>query len=177
MSIGILAQFAVAGAASLPALAGDFAAELPDEIRWAQARPMEASTLELGDYGPWAKPVVLYARSPEEWDRAVKRLLREGALWILPAPTAPEGVDWAQNGILLVALGRRSHPGYDLRIDDVRLLDDELRVHVHISVPSGLAKGKLNFPYHMVLTEKVDARKVTATYAYEVTPGPLTMAR
>lgn len=145
-------------------------AELSTDLLWQEGKPLVTQDLDRGGKSGFDKPVVLYVSSEEEWDRAMKRLLKEGALWCLPLPQAPS-VEWDKKSVLLVALGRRAQENSSVQINEVRLHGNQLLADVTVTVPTELESKHLYFPYHMVQIDDCEAASAKVKYSYDVLRG------
>ena len=137
---------------------------------WQEAEQLTASDLGQGGKSGYDRPVVLYVSSQGEWDRAMERLLKEGALWCLPLPEAPS-VDWNEKSVLLVALGRRAQKSASVRINEIRLSGNQLLADVTVTVPTEKDSKHLYFPYHLVQIDDCEATSARVKYNYDVVRG------
>lgn len=67
--------------------------------------PIPFTTLERGTYGEFREPVVVVARSVEDWDEAMRQFEQDGALWVVPGRPAPDSIEWGTEAVLLVGTG------------------------------------------------------------------------
>jgi hypothetical protein len=126
------------------------AMDLGNELAKRHAREVQQRTLEMRRNGPWAKPVLLYVASAEQWNEAMQKLAAEGALMVLPAPQAPEGVAWEREAVLLVALGPQMQLGVSLAVQQVKSWQRRLLLDVDVNTGSSSMTRSVYSPYHLV---------------------------
>ena len=133
-------------------------------------------TVEKGLYGDWARPTLLAARGPCEWNAAMGELEAQGALIVKPAPLPPAAVNWSRQMIVLVALGNMD--GYSVEITRVSRIGGTLILEVHVEL--GQRSGELDIsPYHLVTVDgAAEVDQVVAHYDWAPpglpTSGPVT---
>ena len=108
------------------------------------------TTLEKGDWGPWAKPVTLLVNSAGEWKEKMAKLADEGALAVVPGPDAPADVDWSKECVVLVASGDNGYQP-ELQLTSVGL--GNLKLAAGYTGPAENQGGGAS-PYHLAKLNK-----------------------
>ena len=114
-----------------------------------------ASTLELKRIGQWSRTGIGEAR---------RLIIRDANAWAefwseLGIGGRPE-VDFTHNVVVAVAAGQRPSGGYEIRIDQVRQVNGELRVEVVETTPGPncATSGALTQPADVIVIEGVAPR-------------------
>jgi hypothetical protein len=106
-----------------------------------------------GMMGPPA-PVHMVLRTAAEWDSVWQAVTRTQVY--PPAPPAPM-VDFNQEIVLLVGLGRQPSTGWNVRIDTVVTRRDTLRVVIHSVAPQCTAGMMITYPWDAVRVPRTNA--------------------
>jgi len=105
-------------------------------------------------YGNLKQPVAMVANNPAQWDRAMARLLEEGALLTGPAEAAADlGVDWKRHAVVLVGLGEQVAGRYSVDVAEVRRRAGDLLLDVRVNLDDSGAQ-QMTSPYCLVLVER-----------------------
>jgi hypothetical protein len=92
-------------------------------------------------------------RTAAEWD-SVWQVVNRNRVY-LPAPPAPT-VDFTQEMVLLVGLGRQGSTGWNIRIDTAVTRRDTLRVIIHSVAPQCMAGMMITYPWDAVRVSRTD---------------------
>jgi hypothetical protein len=71
-----------------------------------KAKPVAFETIERSPYGIWLRPFVMMATSAAEWETAMDEIAATNDLLIVTKIPAPQGVDWDNYAVVVVAGGQ-----------------------------------------------------------------------
>ena len=106
----------------------------------------ELVTLEKGDFSPYGQSLLI-VNSAGEWREAMKKLERDGILFVVPGPDAPEGVDWSRE---CVAMFSPAASGYDVELTLIKGKNGRAMLYPVYS-PLNWSEA---LPYHLVRMNK-----------------------
>lgn len=146
--------------------AAEAAAAQAGELRtaWTLAPRVRSEVHHRSLYGNLKQPVAMVANNPAQWDRAMARLLEEGALLTGPAEAAADlGVDWRRHAVVLVGLGEQVAGRYSVDVAEVRRHGGELLLDVRVDTEDSGAQ-QMTSPYCLVLVERGRWNSVSCFY-------------
>lgn len=106
----------------------------------------ELVTLEKGDFSPYGQSLLI-VNSAGEWRSMMKRLEKDGVLYVVPGPEAPVDVDWTRQ---CVAMFSPAASGYDVELTLIQGKKGEMELY---PVYTPLNWGEA-LPYHLVKMNK-----------------------
>jgi hypothetical protein len=122
------------------------------------------STLDQGPCGPWRSAMVRLFSSEAEWDAVMAELADQNLVDMAPV-SAPRGVDWSHQAVVLVTMGELSSRGYSLDVSAVNRSGALCVVDVECSAPSRRSWGFCR-PYQVILVEKHGLNRIQGRFRW-----------
>lgn len=139
----------------------------PNDHAWRMSRPVDFEVLESGNDGVYLEPMTLVVTSERDWNNTLERLAQDGLIFVLPPPEPPAGVDWDNEAVLLVTLGRLPELHCYLEVNEVRRISFRALCDVRVDVLPGPHVQTFTSPYFIVKFDRRGGHLRSAAARFE----------